>query len=241
MRQSPRTVEYGIAGGCEAGRRFTGNGRRENGVARRQDRVDVASGGVGRGERGAVARPRNRGGAVEVRGQGRRQRRTAEVVLVSPILGVSKLKIVQADCLRVSAEDEDSHSATVAPPRRNDSRACAMVSRVSGRALSHCGPRKKTKRGDAGETPFQPSPGASAASSSGMSSAHCRRNPTVSIVGALGFTPSTGTRPWLGLNPTMPQNAAGRITDPRVCVPRAAGTMKSATAAAEPLDEPPGV
>jgi hypothetical protein len=39
----------------------------------------------------------------------------------------------------------------------------------------------------------------------------------------------------------QPQNAAGRITEPTVWVPRASGTMKSATAAAEPLEEPPGV
>ena len=39
----------------------------------------------------------------------------------------------------------------------------------------------------------------------------------------------------------MPQNAAGRITEPAVCVPKASGAMRSATAAAEPLDEPPGV
>ena len=39
----------------------------------------------------------------------------------------------------------------------------------------------------------------------------------------------------------MPQNAAGRIVDPPVWVPRANGTMPSATAAAEPLDDPPGV
>src|SRR5260370_799052 len=37
-----------------------------------------------------------------------------------------------------------------------------------------------------------------------------------------------------------PQNEAGRITDPPVWVPSAAGTCKSATAAAEPLEEPPG-
>jgi hypothetical protein len=36
------------------------------------------------------------------------------------------------------------------------------------------------------------------------------------------------------LKPTMPQNAAGRITDPLVCVPIAAGTNPAATAAAEP-------
>src|SRR5262249_51822973 len=41
--------------------------------------------------------------------------------------------------------------------------------------------------------------------------------------------------------PTTPQKAAGRRTEPTVCVPRAAGTIRAATAAAEPDDEPPGV
>ncbi len=39
----------------------------------------------------------------------------------------------------------------------------------------------------------------------------------------------------------MPQKLAGRITEPPVCVPSASGTCPSATAAAEPEDEPPGV
>src|SRR4030088_1269752 len=38
-----------------------------------------------------------------------------------------------------------------------------------------------------------------------------------------------------------PQWAAGRIPEPPVCVPKASGTWPSATAAAEPDDEPPGV
>ena len=50
-----------------------------------------------------------------------------------------------------------------------------------------------------------------------------------------------GTSPCVGLKPTTPQNAAGRMTDPLVCDPIAPGTMAAATAAAEPLDEPPGV
>ena len=41
--------------------------------------------------------------------------------------------------------------------------------------------------------------------------------------------------------PTTPQNAAGRMIEPTVCVPTASGHMKSATAAAEPLDDDPGV
>jgi hypothetical protein len=47
--------------------------------------------------------------------------------------------------------------------------------------------------------------------------------------------------PKLGLNPYTPQNDAGRITDPLVWLPTASGTMLVATAAAEPLEEPPGV
>src|SRR5258708_40286619 len=47
--------------------------------------------------------------------------------------------------------------------------------------------------------------------------------------------------PKLGLSPTTPLNAAGLMTDPSVCVPRASGTIPAATAAADPDDEPPGV
>src|SRR5690242_7403779 len=39
----------------------------------------------------------------------------------------------------------------------------------------------------------------------------------------------------------MPQNAAGRITEPTVCVPSANWQNPAATAAAEPLLDPPGV
>src|SRR6266853_5896792 len=39
----------------------------------------------------------------------------------------------------------------------------------------------------------------------------------------------------------MPQYAAGRMVEPPVCVVSAIGTGKSATAAAEPDDDPPGV
>ena len=39
----------------------------------------------------------------------------------------------------------------------------------------------------------------------------------------------------------MPQYDAGRKVEPPVCDPRAAGTIRAATEAAEPLLEPPGV
>src|SRR5678816_2897853 len=53
--------------------------------------------------------------------------------------------------------------------------------------------------------------------------------------------PWRGIRPCVGLKPYTPQNAAGRMTEPLVWVPRATGVMPAATAAAEPDDEPPGV
>ena len=39
----------------------------------------------------------------------------------------------------------------------------------------------------------------------------------------------------------MPQYDAGRKVEPPVCEPNAAGIIRAATAAAEPLLEPPGV
>ncbi|MNL16663.1 hypothetical protein D3C87_1377150 [compost metagenome] len=65
--------------------------------------------------------------------------------------------------------------------------------------------------------------------------------PTVSSDSARLFTPARGIAPNVGLKPTMPQYEAGRMIEPAVCDPSAKGTMSSATAAAEPLDEPPGV
>ncbi len=44
-----------------------------------------------------------------------------------------------------------------------------------------------------------------------------------------------------GLNPTTPQKAAGRRIEPIVWVPSASGQRPAATAAAEPLLDPPGV
>src|SRR5438876_390676 len=47
-------------------------------------------------------------------------------------------------------------------------------------------------------------------------------------------------RPPVGLNPTTPQNAPGRMVEPLVWLPIAPGTTSAATAAADPIDEPPG-
>ena len=45
----------------------------------------------------------------------------------------------------------------------------------------------------------------------------------------------------LGFIPATPQNDAGRVIEPPVWVPIAPKHIPHATAAAEPLDEPPGV
>src|SRR3954451_10399248 len=44
-----------------------------------------------------------------------------------------------------------------------------------------------------------------------------------------------------GFIAATPQNEAGRITEPPVCVPSASGIIPAPTAAAEPADDPPGV
>src|SRR5205823_3644172 len=54
-----------------------------------------------------------------------------------------------------------------------------------------------------------------------------------------GRAPARPTRPYVGLRPTTPQQAAGSRIEPPVSLPRAPTTKPAATAAAEPLEEPP--
>src|SRR5687768_15320317 len=56
-----------------------------------------------------------------------------------------------------------------------------------------------------------------------------------------GDSGNAGTRPKLGLRPTLPQNAAGMRTEPAPSVPTLSGPSPAATAAAVPPDDPPGV
>src|SRR5205807_851067 len=65
--------------------------------------------------------------------------------------------------------------------------------------------------------------------------------PGWSMEAARGTTPSVLTRPYVGLHPAMPQYDAGRVIEPPVCEPSAPRHMPQASAAAEPLLEPPGV
>ncbi len=52
--------------------------------------------------------------------------------------------------------------------------------------------------------------------------------------------PNRLTRPYVGLSPTIPQQAAGWRIEAQVSVPRAAMLWSPATAAAEPPEDPPG-
>src|SRR6185369_12557078 len=65
--------------------------------------------------------------------------------------------------------------------------------------------------------------------------------PTWSSELAKATTPNRETRPYVGFIPTQPTSDAGWRMEPPVSVPRAPGTMRAATAAALPPDEPPGV
>jgi hypothetical protein len=80
-----------------------------------------------------------------------------------------------------------------------------------------------------------------AAAANATSATPAANRPTVSRCQEKHFTPVVGMSRYDGLNLATPQNAAGRSTEPPVCVPSAIGTMPAATAAAEPDDEPPGV
>ncbi len=59
--------------------------------------------------------------------------------------------------------------------------------------------------------------------------------------GASGHTPARGTTPKVVLSPATPQHAAGLRIEPAVSVPKPTSASPTATATAEPLDEPPGM
>jgi hypothetical protein len=83
-------------------------------------------------------------------------------------------------------------------------------------------------------------PPAAIASSSGAQSASERAiGPAWSSVAAIGTMPPIGTRPWVALIELTPDSEAGMRSDPAVSVPVAAGTMRAASAAAEPPLDPP--
>jgi hypothetical protein len=58
---------------------------------------------------------------------------------------------------------------------------------------------------------------------------------------ASGKQASSGTRPWVGLKPTIPQQAAGIRIEPPESEPSAASARPTATAAPEPELDPPAI
>src|SRR5258706_10261455 len=144
----------------------------------------------------------------------------------------------------VSSENNLSIAAsrTVAPASAKQRAAVSSAEAVSGAACSHSYVRHTPTRGALTEDNFASAGRPVTAEASSATSATLRAmRPTVSSDSETGFTPWRLTRPKLGLYPTTPQNEDGRIVEPPVCVPIPSGIMKSATPAADPLDEPPGV
>src|ERR671924_403144 len=72
-----------------------------------------------------------------------------------------------------------------------------------------------------------------------QSSTERASGPQWSKVYELGMTPPRPTRPKVGIKPATPHKEAGPRIDPPVSDPSAIGTSPAATAAPEPLEEPP--
>src|SRR6185437_621911 len=118
-------------------------------------------------------------------------------------------------------------------------RAASTAASVAGSTpRSGAGRIRPTRAGTSAEAPAKPGSISRMPSSTAATSAPS--GPTVSIEGASGYTPSSGTRPQVVFRPAIPQQAAGIRTEPPVSVPRATSASPAATATAEPLDDPPG-
>src|SRR5688572_4384305 len=74
-----------------------------------------------------------------------------------------------------------------------------------------------------------------------QSSADTARGPPVSNDAVIGIAPRRLTAPCVGLSPVVPHAAAGMRIDPPVSEPIAIRTVRDATAAPEPPDDPPGI
>src|SRR2546430_5546842 len=118
-------------------------------------------------------------------------------------------------------------------------RAASTAASVAGSTpRSGAGRIRPTRAGASAEAPAKPGSISRIPSSTAATSAPS--GPTVSMEGASGYTPSSGTRPQVVFRPAIPQQAAGIRTEPPVSVPRAASASPRAIATAEPLDDPPG-
>src|SRR5579863_7287821 len=150
--------------------------------------------------------------------------------------------MVQCASSAASKLDGNSTVSTVAPASRSNLVASSITCRVAACACGQCGDGQKPMRGGrAKASALSASDPRIALARSATSATDRVKIPRLSNDPACTLTPCTG-RIWCdGMKPTTPQYEAGRIVEPTVCVPIAAGTMKSATAAADPEEEPPGV
>ncbi len=139
--------------------------------------------------------------------------------------------------VRASTSTPSSASTTI-PAARSRSAAWSSAARIDGSS----GPAvHSSSRGARGAHAAGSGSPVSAAQAHARSSTSAASKPCASRLGASPVTPSTGNRPRLMTSAAIPQKAAGRVTDPAVCDPSASGTCPAATAAADPLDDPPGV
>src|SRR5687768_13942953 len=74
-----------------------------------------------------------------------------------------------------------------------------------------------------------------------QSSAETASGPPVSNDAVIGIAPRRLTAPCVGLRPVVPHAAAGMRIEPPVSDPIPIITVRVATAAPEPPDEPPGI
>ena len=118
----------------------------------------------------------------------------------------------------------------------------AKAATVAGSAWPQAGERTKAKRGGKGGSlaataakggramgrvsGSSSSKPASVSASSAASSTVRAKTPTWSSARESSSAPLRGMAPCVGLKPTTPQKAAGRITEPLVCEPMAPGTMR---------------
>ena len=106
--------------------------------------------------------------------------------------------------------------------RGNRSTASSTRARTSGSASSvQATPTSSSSSDSSG---CGSNPGASTPSSSSQPATSAAIGPAVSKLAASGQQPSSETRPWVGLCPTIPQQAAGIRIEPAESVPSASST-----------------
>src|SRR5258706_7068188 len=109
--------------------------------------------------------------------------------------------------------------------RETDSTACANASEATSKRVAACCcgvPEGNTAPA------FRNTPGEAA------------NQPATSNVGDIPIAPDKSVRLCVGRIPYTPQNEAGTRHEPPVSLPNARSQAPAATAAAEPLEEPPG-